>query len=230
MAEQHQSIKVVLDNIMQHPLLQDVTLETVINHTVNFMRLVGSPTIFEEKPEVIDIKRYRAKLPCDYHQVVQMRMVKNGEVGDPFGSSTDNFHMSDVKQGSPDNSYRIQGGIIHTNVEEGQLEIIYRAIALDDDGYPAIPDNSSFTRALELYIKRHHFTILHDLGKLSPQILNQTLQDYAWAVGDCQSEFNRLSLDEAESFYNSWGTLLPRTNQHKQGFANSGTRQKLTFD
>ena len=51
-----------------------------------------------------------------------------------------------------------------------------------------IPENSSFERALELYIKKKVFTVLFDLGKISQVVYNNTQQEYAWAVGDCQNE------------------------------------------
>lgn len=107
------------------------------------------------------------------------------------------------------------------------IEISYQAISTDGDSYPLIPDNSSFTRALEAYIKKQHFTILFDLGKINIQVLNQALQDYSWAVGDAQSEFNRMSLDKAESFYNSWRTLIIRPSEHRSGFLHDGTQEKL---
>jgi hypothetical protein len=52
-------------------------------------------------------------------------------------------------------------------------------------------------------------------------------QEYAWAVGDCQSEFNRLSIDKAESFYNSWRTLIMRDREHNKTFKNNGTKEYL---
>ena len=103
----------------------------------------------------------------------------------------------------------------------------YLAIATDSEGYPLLPDNSSYTRALELYIKKQWFTILFDLGKIGPAVLQNTQQEYAWAVGDCQSEFNRLSIDKAESFFNSWRTLILRDSEHRTGFRNNGTKEVL---
>lgn len=91
-------------------------------------------------------------------------------VGGVFRYSTDNFHMSDVKHESPDYTYKIQGSVIYTSLKEGTIEISYRAIAVDDEGYPLIPDKSSFTRALELYIKKQCFTILFDLGKINQAV------------------------------------------------------------
>ena len=204
-------------------MLQDISLETAVDYTIDFMRIVGVPTIFTEKVELIKVDKYRALLPCDYYKVIQIR--KPG--GRALVYSTDNFHMNNKGNSM---TYKIQGNIIYTSFEEGELELSYLAIEVDKDGYPLLPDNSSFTRALELYIKKQWFTILFDLGKIQPAVLQNTQQEYAWAVGDCQSEFNRLTLDQMEAFSNSWRTMLLRTNEHSSGFANNGIRQQLKID
>jgi hypothetical protein len=41
------SIKVIIDRLLRHPLLQDLTFEAAIDYTVDFMRLVGVPKMFE---------------------------------------------------------------------------------------------------------------------------------------------------------------------------------------
>ena len=221
MAEQYTNVKIILDKILRHPLMQDLSLETAIDYTIDFMRIVGVPGMFEEKVERLVIDRYRAKLPCDYYKVIQVRFPN----GPALIHSTDSFFMSG--KGGNQFTYKIQGNIIYTSIEKGELEIAYLSIPTDSDGYPLLPDNSSFTRALELYIKKQWFTILFDLGKISPAVLQNTQQEYAWAVGDCQTEFNRMSIDEMEAFSNSWRTMILKDHQHASGFANNGVRQIL---
>ena len=227
MAETYVNIKYILDRILQHPLMQDVTFEQAVSYTVDFMRIVGVPNMFLEKTVIIEVNNYRAMLPCDYYKVIQIR--KPG--GPTFRYSSDSFHMSEYKDFNnrpiSDLTYKIQGNIIYTSIEKGEIEIAYKAIAVDDEGYPLLPDNSSFTRALGLYIKKEHFTILFDTGKIDFRVLENTQKEYSWAVGDCQTEFNRLSLDEAESFYNSWRTLLLRDTEHRTGFINNGTKERI---
>lgn len=227
MSEQYTNIRLILDKIMRHPLMQDISLETVVDYTVDFMRIVGVPNMFMEKTAIIEVEKYRAMLPCDYYQMIQVRKIN----GPAFRYSSDSFHMSECKDSNgrdlADLTYKIQGNVIYTSIESGEIEISYEAIATDDEGYPLLPDNSSFTRALRLYIKKEHFTTLFELGKIQPVVLNQVLQDYAWAVGDCQTEFNRLSIDKAESFYNSWRTLILRDTEHRTGFINNGTKERL---
>lgn len=227
MAESYINIKYILDRILRHPLMQDVSLEQTVDMTISFMRIVGTPFIFEEKTSILEISKYRAVLPDDYYQMIQVR---TADKKIPFRYSTGTFHMSDNHDKNDrtyDLTYKIQGGIIYTSLEEGEIEISYQSILVDDEGYPLIPDNSSFTRALELYIKKQWFTVLFDMGKINPTVLQNVQQEYAWAVGDCQTEFNRLSIDKAESFYNSWRTLILRDAEHRTGFRDNGTKERL---
>lgn len=160
-------------------------------------------------------------------QYIQVGYIEDScKVGKVFTYSTDTFHMSEDKS-NIGLTYKIQGNYIFTSIKDGEVELSYKAILVDDSGYPMIPDNSKFTRALQAYIKKEWFTILFDMGKLQGAILQNTQQEYAWAVGACESEFQKMSLDKAESFYNSWRTLIPRNNEHSRGFISNGARQNL---
>lgn len=220
------SIKEVLDNILEHPMLSDVSFERVVNHCIHFMRIVGCPRMFEEKTALIDIENYRGVIPCDFNDIIQVRTHSNCSNNyKVFRHTTDSFHMSENKQDSFDLTYKIQGNVIFTSIKEGTIEIAYNAFAVDSEGYPLIPDNSSFIRALELYIKKKCFTILFDMGKISQQVLNQTLQDYAWAVGQAQSDLIRPTIDQMQAITNLLNTLIPRVSEHRNGFVNHGSAE-----
>lgn len=225
MAESYTNIRLILDKIMRHPMLSDISLETVVDYTVDFMRIVGTPTIFADKIELLTIENYRAALPEDFYQMIQIRTAESESVA--FRHATDNFFMTQNKDYPYELTYKIQGNILYTSIESGNIEISYKAIETDSEGYPLIPGNSSFTRALELYIKKQWFTILFDLGKINSAVLSNVQQEYAWAVGDCESEFNRLTLDKAESFYNSFRTLIVRDSEHSRGFLYNGSKEAL---
>ena len=211
--------------------MQDISFETIVDYTLDFIQIVGCPQFFEEKTAILEVDKYRALLPCDYVSMIQVR------INDPkydnrhyaYRYSTDSFHFSENKPNvgmkGTDFTYKIQGELIYTSTENTTIEIAYNAIATDEEGFPLLPDNSSFLRALELYIKKQWFTILFDLGRINANILNQTLQDYSWAVGDCQVEFTRLSLDKAESLFNSWSTLIIRAREHHKGCLNNRIKE-----
>lgn len=224
------SIKVVLDNLLHHPLLQDLTLERAVAYSVDFIRIVGMPPMFIEKTAKLELDNYRAALPCDFHEIIQVRthQEKCGHhIGGTFRESTDSFHMSDEHHPQRDLTYKIQGRAIFTSIKDGEIEIAYRALAVDDEGYPLVPDKSSFTRALELYIKKQCFTILFDLGKINQAVYANVQQEYAWAVGQAQSDLIRPTIDQMQSITNAFNTLLPRVTEHGRGFINDGSQEKI---
>lgn len=237
--EKTTNIRRVADRIMRHPLLRDVPFETILDYTVDFLQIVGVPSLFEEKTALLHVENYRCMLPCDYVSMIQVRTAKKVDGIEPnhrshisYRYSTDSFHMSkekpDVGRYGTDLTYKIQGCVIYTSTKDTDIEIAYNAIATDGEGYPLLPDNPSFLRALEAYIKKQQFTILFDLGKLQPAILQNAQQEYAFYVGQCQTDMIMPSIDQMESLTNLWTSLIARANEHSKGFINSGSKEYLT--
>ncbi len=221
------NIRRILDRVMRHPMMRDIPFETAVEYAVDFISLMGTPALYNEKTAVVQIRDWRGKLPCDFEQMIQVRVATEKGDGAVYRYSGHSFHLSNSKTTTDLDSltYKIQGMVMFTSTKETELEIAYRAFAVDDDGYPLLPDNASFLRGLENYIKLQWFTIQYDLGKLPQQVLQNTQQEYAWAAGDAQSEFSRLSLDEAQTLFNSFKTLLPRNNEHWNAFFGNGAKE-----
>lgn len=223
MTTNFQSIKVVADKLMRHPMLVDVPLEAIIDYTVEFMEIVGCPTMFLSKTDKVHIENYRGVLPCDFAEMqhVKYKDFSMRYVTDAYGAP--HSHSFDY-------TFEIKGRFIFTSLKEGDIDIAYTAIGVDEEGFPLIPENSNFTRALESYIKVKHFTILFDMGKIKPEIYANAQQQYAWNVASCETEFNRLTIPEAESFYNSVRNLLLMSHEYNSAFTHSGTKEILRYN
>lgn len=236
---QSTNIRRILDRVMRHPMMRDIPFETAVEYAVDFISLIGTPAIYDEKTAIIRIKDWRGQLPCDFEHMIQVRVAPRQSCarwrgfsfpGLPltYRESGHSFHMSEMKPANfaaGELTYKIQGMVIFTSTKDIDIEIAYNAFAVDDEGYPLLPDNPSFLRGLENYIKLQWFTVLFDMGKISQQVFANTQQEYAWAAGDAQSEFSRLSLDEAETLFNSFKTLLPRNNEHWKAFFTNGSEE-----
>lgn len=219
------NIKQIMDKLTRHPLLQDIPFETVIDYSVEFIRLLGVPASFIDKTKEISIKDYRGELPCDFYEMIQVRT--SNEEKHTFRYTTDTFHLSDNKALMSDFTYKLQGNCIFTfPLENGFIEISYRAFPMDDEGYPLIPDNSTYSRALEAYIKKEWIGIQFDLGKIPQQVMARADQEYAWKVGQAQTDLIRPSIDQMQSISNMWNTLIPR-DAHRHGFIYEGTQEHI---
>jgi len=233
------NIRRILDRVKRHPMLRDIPFETAVEYAVDFISLMGTPALYDEKTAVVEIEDWRGQLPCDFVEMIQVRAAGHQKRGwwdrcevllprPAYRYSGNSFHMSNVKPSTlvtGELTYKTQGMVIFTSTKDIDVEIAYRGFAVDDEGYPLLPDNASFLRGLENYIKLQWFTILFDTGKLPLAVFQNAQQEYAWAAGDAQSEFSRLDLDKAETLFNSFKTLLPRNNEHWKAFFDNGAKE-----
>ncbi len=211
------SINEVLSRLLRHPLLQDITLEQVVQYTIDFIGIFGLPNLYEDKIVELPIKDYRTLLPCDLVSIIQVRNAKNG-----ICLTTTSSSFNDKNYG-----FKVQGRILYTTFKEGDVEIAYKSIPVDKDGFPCVIDNSVFLKALENYIKKEAFSILFDLNKISMQVLQHAEQQYAWTAGQLRSELSIPSMSEMENIKNMWCSLIPRDNEFINGFSSLGAKEHI---
>lgn len=221
------SLKEIASRLTRHPLMIDLTFEAIIQYTIDFIGTLGLPPIYLDKVVTVDIDNYRASLPCD---LVAIRQVKDSKNNISLRATTDTFHLLHEENDSikrQEGTFKTQGNIIYTSFKKGSIDIAYRAIPVDTEGLPLIPDNSIFLKALELYIKKEWFNILFDMNKISPAVLQNIQQEYAWKVGQLNTEFTLPSISEMEAISNMMSQLIPRTNEFRKGFKSLGNREYL---
>lgn len=245
---QYTNIRRVLDDITEHPLLRDVTLEQVVRHTVRFISLHGYPSLYQDKIATVDIKDFRGLLPCDLVSVIQ---VKDLDSCICLRSMTDTFtpglrqkpmmekphkdllnniqgeYIPPRKESMEELTFKTQGRIIFTSFPEGRVEIAYKAIPVDEDGFPLLIDNETYLNALEAYIKKQVFTVKFDIGKIQSGVLSNAQSEYSWAAHLLQSEMTTPSLDEMESMTRYLNTMIKPTREFDSGFKSLGNREYI---
>lgn len=209
------NIREILDNCLQHELLQDLTLEQVVSYTVRFNGILNIPQLYTEKSTFIDIKDYRGELPCDLISVKQVRDCK-------YNIALPQISGTFFNPKSMERAFKTQGTVIFTTFKEGKVEIVYRAVPVDEDGLPMILDDEKYKNALELYIKLDKFTKYFDSNKISQNVLQNTQQEYSWAVGQLSNELKMPSLSEWENISNAHNQLLQKTAEFRKGFETTG--------
>lgn len=217
------NIREVLARVTSHPMLKNVDLEQAIRYTVDFISIVGCPTLYLDKEVDIPIEDYRGLMPCDLVSIVQVKDKKTGfcmhSMTDTFNPREYNFHTEPT--------FKTQGNVILTSFRTGEVTISYKALPVDETGIPLLIDNANFLKALELYIKKEKFSDLYDEGKIRDGIMGKAETDYAWAVAQCEKEFVMPSISELQSITNMWNTLIPRVTEFDNGFTELGNREYL---
>ena len=210
----------VLSRVLRHPLMQDMDYETGVQYTVDFLQTVGFPQSFIDKSTCLKIKDYRALMPYDLIQIIQVKDTKSNKY---LRSMSSNIYDKDKSNFT----FKTQGNVIYTSFKEGNIELYYKAIPIDKNEVPLIPDHPIFLKALELYIKKEWFTILFDTGKINQNILHNTQQEYAFKVAQCTNMFITPSVSEMQTITNMLNKLLPDTKQFDRGFKGLGVKEEL---
>ena len=110
---------------------------------------------------------------------------------------------------------------------KGKIEIAYKSIPVDEEGFPLLIDNETYLNALEAYIKVRVFTVKFDTGKIQAGILSNAQTEYAWASHLLQSEMTTPSMAEMESMTRYLNTLIKPVRQFDNGFKDLGNREYL---
>jgi hypothetical protein len=223
------SIKQVADRLLQNPVMSDVTWEFIVSNAVECMRIVGTKPMFVSETETIEIKNFRGDLPINMIKLVSaMKVEDNGLV--PMSSNEDtlathygSFSSSPTSVGG--DKYSLNNSKIFPTFEKGKVVLVYDTIATDEECFPLIPDNPELLRAIRLYIRYQWFDILNDMDKISGQKLNKAETEYAYAVGQAQSNLQMPTEDEMETLVNSITQILPSRTQHADRFRFLGKQE-----
>ena len=222
-------IQDVLYEVLTHPMLQSISMERAVSYAIQFAKVVGVPNQFDEKCEPLEVKDYRALLPCDFYEVKQVRQIDPArhKKGIPMRYSTDSFHMGEIKPERYEDTYKIQGRVIYTTLKDGLIEVSYMSIPVDEDGYPLIPDDETYKRALEAYIKKQWFTILYDMGKIRYHVLQNAQQEYAFCAAQARTNLIMPTVDQMEAISRSMNSFIQKTHEHQKGFVTLGDKQYI---
>lgn len=215
---QYVNIKEILSRVARHPMLLDITLEEVIQYTLDFMAIFRLSKFYSDREATVDIKQYRGVLPCGYIAINQVMDLKSKKC---LRAMTDTFMPDDNRYKERNElAFKTQGNIIYTSFKEGKVLVSYKGIALDKDGLPLLIDDPLFLDCLELYIKRKKLSILFDMGKVSLNVKKNVDQEYMWRAGQLQAAYTIPSVSEFDSIMRMWGSLMPNKVDFDNGFKN----------
>lgn len=232
---QYINIREVASRVLRGALTQGLQLESVVQYTVDFIGIMGLPKMYFDKEVTLEIEDYRAALPCD---LIAINMVKHH--GHALRSMTDSFFTKEHKHGwmhyhghlhyecdVHEETFKTQGQVLYTSFKQGKVQVSYKAIPVDEEGFPLIPDIPEFLKALEGYIRVQIFQDLYFRDKIDEKKLAKAEQIYALAAGQCQSAFTIPSVSEMESITRMFNTLIPRQREFDKGFRSLGNREYI---
>ena len=140
-----------------------------------------------------------------------------------------------MRNRTEDVTYFVKPGWIVLNKNHGFVKLSYKSIAVDERGYPLIPDLPSYQEAVYWYVMmKMNFGkfLTGSLGgraKFSPQIYMYIQQQWNFYRNQAYAEAMMPTEGDMRSIKHEWNKLIPNWDSDDLMYKDSGQRQ-LTFN
>jgi hypothetical protein len=103
----------------------------------------------------------------------------------------------------------------------------YQAIPTDANGYPLIPDDIDFIEALYWYITMKLLYPEWKMGRVRDEVYYDARRSWNFNCKKAYGNAMMPNVDQLEAIKNQWIRLIPELDEHSNGFATLGERQKI---
>jgi hypothetical protein len=207
----------------------DRFLGNVIEWIGGGLELIGILPAMSKKSVVYKVEGGRIPIPCNLYLI---ESVAYDNQWLPYGSQTFNYDLhceecvNSVDAGDLPFSYTVNDNYLMTNVpDEDEICITFLAFAIDEDGFPEIPDKETVKQALFWFVLRS--LMLGGFEHPNRQITFQTV-DEMWRryCGQAEVDLNMMDTPRLETFKRMWVRLIPEVNWADNFFA-TGTQKEI---
>lgn len=240
------SYKTVVENVMRnHPFTEShINDDLVLEWIGSFMQHTNSPVVYTDKIEYKEVESGRAKLPNDLHLLNTIGRISNCnnltinqmECGEgkvlPMRWTSDTFHTRyhnddrDYTRQDGTETYTVNSNYVFTSFSAGYVAISYKAIPTDSEGFPMIPGDEHWVKAVEYDIAYRIGYILWTQDKLKDKIFLLLERERDWYFAQAVNYSKIPSVDQMESLTNQNTKMVPRLDSHATFFANMQMPEK----
>jgi hypothetical protein len=230
------SLSSIVWKVMKNPMASDLSYEEAAEFSLEFIRLIGAPLVFSDiisKP--IELNMYKAKVPDNLLYVKGIKYICGDCDDNSFDTAIALTHATDIyHSGSMPNgvvsqfqgyTYVIDKGIVKTSLEDGYIVISYKGLAVDENGYPLIPDDEPFKIGLEYYILHRYLEPMYLMGKITDKAFGYIEQKRHFYTARANNSLQMPDVDHMESIMNGLNRIIINDTAQKNFFRTYGSKE-----
>ena len=246
------SLDLIIERVFQnHGYEHEFDWNDTLEWTGEALRLIGAPSIYVNKvsgthpltPHVSVIS-YKGELPIDFCEMLPAGC-RDYDTQEVYRYATDTFVLApgnnsyNITTNAPesrselntndDKVYTLNDSYIFVNTETCTLELAYRALKIDDRGFPMIPDNERVLKCIEANIVQHNDYRLWRKNKLSEAVFRHSEKEWLFYVGSAGNAMKLMHPDKRESITKMLVRLNPVINAHMSSFKFAGNQEDLNI-
>lgn len=210
--------------------------DSIIEWVAEALNLIGAFAQYSQLEDCLDLSNGKTKLPCNFHKLVSITYE-----GHPMywsdRTNAKNYGCEEcsvpVCQNSNCNTtFYINDSYIITNIDKTITKgicVVYLGIPTDAEGYPLVPDDVMYDKALSAYVVMMLDRIEWRKGKLPDKVKEDSQFEWQFYVNSARGAANMPNVQQLENLKNIMRRLLPVSNDYKRDFKNFNTGEQLNL-
>lgn len=185
--------------------------------------MVIATSVFRE-PQKTKVK------PEEIHQPMKYKMIT--AQSQFYTENNMRYFENAVRNNVEKAQYFIKPGWLVTNKKKGYIKLAYKAVAVDERGYPLIPDLTSYQEAIYWYVVMKLSFSKWMNGTLGGRGVNAGQNMYTYIQqqwnfyrNQAYAEAMMPTADEMQSIKNSWHQLIPDMNANDTFFEHQNEQE-----
>lgn len=184
------------------------------------MSMIGSYAQMEEIATTLSVVNHRVELPCSF---VYMKDItyNNKPLSWSTKSAANNYQCPECNQlptCCTDYNFYISDGYLNTSLETGELCVVYLGVPVDEDGYPLVPDDVYFDKALKSYVTYMLDKIQFRKGLIPEVVFRMSEKDWYFYVNSARGSANMPDAAMYDRIQKTWVRLIPKPHGYASGF------------
>lgn len=215
-------------------LYRDLGINTEINEgdviewVGEALSLIGSYPQLKEEAKILTVENHTVKLPCDFVYLKDINYQ-----GKPLywssKSNVTNYNCPDcnvIPTCCTEHNFYIQDGCLNTSLSSGDLCIVYLGIPVDEEGFPLVPDDVYFDKALKAYVIYILDKQQFRRGILPEAVYKESKQDWLFYVNSARGSAYMPDASMMDKIKKIWVRLIPKPHEYSNNFLNLENHEK----
>ncbi len=224
------SYKYILSKIYRDlNLNEEINESSVIEWIAEGLAVIGAFSQYTIVPYCVHLKNGKGALPCGFSKLVDISYQGFPVYWATEGANTrygcEDNHIPICRNQQCTHTFYVNDNFIITNInnhqnEEAKLNITYLGIPVDEEGFPMLPDDVYYQKALAAYIT--YMLTYQDWrrGKATDKVFEYSEREWIFYCNSARGAGNMPNTQQLENLKNVIRRLSPMSNDYKRNFNN----------
>lgn len=206
----------------------EIVESDVITWCSDALLMIGAFNQYNEYKVELVMDKSMVKLPDNFHSLIRVEY-GNLPLSWVSNNNKDCYACSTCTLPTCDTGYNFYIDNCHliTNIDTlGKLVITYVGIPVDEEGYPLIPENIYYYKALVSYVIHRLDYKEWRKGNLPDKVFQKSESDWLFYVNSARGSALMPDLTTQQKLKNIWQRLIPKPFEYYNNFSNIKNPEK----